>query len=478
MGSGKGVDFHDTFHALWAKAEGRKPSPLAPPPSKAHPADPAASEDTETAPKVVAPPAVPLTPEERKARLQAMKGSSRRGGKGGAGSGSSGSKKGKGPKKPRKWADSALTAEEVQALDAAAGAAGGSAGQAAVEEVSYSGDGTGSDVSKEWDVGAAHAEETGWWTSVTATSASWLGSLTGSTPLTQEAIAPAMDTLREHLLEKNVARDIAQELCDSVATSLVGVVPGTFTSVPALVRDALGAAIRRKLTARSSIDVLAAANAKAATGGASAAPYTIVFIGVNGVGKSTSLAKVVYYLKDNGKQVLIAACDTFRAGAVEQLKRHAKALKVPLFERGYEKDSAAVAAAAVKHGAETGHDVVVVDTAGRMQNNDKLMVELAALVDRVQPDLVLFVGEALVGNDGVDQLQAFHRALQDHSRSATPRGIDGIVLTKFDTIDDKVGASLSMVYRTGVPVVFVGTGQKHTNLRKLNVDAVVEALLA
>lgn len=121
----------------------------------------------------------------------------------------------------------------------------------------------------------------------------------------------------------------------------------------------------------------------------------------------------------------------------------------------------------------TDTDVVLIDTAGRMQNNKPLMKALAKLVNDNNPDLVLFVGEALVGNDGIDQLQLFNRAFQDYGSS---RSIDGIVLTKFDTIDNKVGAALSMVYLTGQPIVFVGTGQKYTHLNRLNVGDVVKAL--
>nr|KAF6404168.1 SRP receptor subunit alpha [Molossus molossus] len=124
-----------------------------------------------------------------------------------------------------------------------------------------------------------------------------------------------------------------------------------------------------------------------------------------------------------------------------------------------------------------GFDVVLVDTAGRMQDNAPLMTALAKLITVNTPDLVLFVGEALVGNEAVDQLVKFNRALADHSMAQTPRLIDGIVLTKFDTIDDKVGAAISMTYITSKPIVFVGTGQTYCDLRSLNAKAVVAALM-
>ncbi|KAK5984353.1 Signal recognition particle receptor subunit alpha, partial [Trichostrongylus colubriformis] len=213
-------------------------------------------------------------------------------------------------------------------------------------------------------------------------------------------------------------------------------------------------------------------------------PYVVVFCGVNGVGKSTNLAKITFWLNENNHRVLIAAGDTFRAGAVEQLRTHTKHLNalhpnsVQLFEQGYGKDSAGLAAAAIGIASERGIDVVLVDTAGRMQDNEPLMRELAKLIRVNEPDLVLFVGEALVGNEAVDQLVKFNQALADNATpGAAPRLIDGIVLTKFDTIDDKVGAAVSMAYITGQPIVFVGCGQTYSDLRNLNIGAVVSALL-
>lgn len=112
-----------------------------------------------------------------------------------------------------------------------------------------------------------------------------------------------------------------------------------------------------------------------------------------------------------------------------------------------------------------------------MQDNEPLMRALSKLITVNQPDLVLFVGEALVGNEAVDQLMKFNQALADFSNMEVPRLIDGIVLTKFDTIDDKVGACISMTYTTGQPIVFVGTGQTYTDMKNLNATAVVKALL-
>merc|ERR1719491_55282 len=276
-------------------------------------------------------------------------------------------------------------------------------------------------------------------------------------------------------MTKNVAAEVADKLADSVRTSMVGKKTDRFTSMSSTVKASLQDAIETQLTPKKSIDVLRAAMAAKNAGRV----YSVVFLGVNGVGKSTNLAKVAYHLKHKGGlNVLICACDTFRAGAVEQLKTHSRCLDVPLFERGYGKDPADIAKHAIQHARTNGHDVVLIDTAGRMQDNEPLMRAIAQLVAINTPDLVLFVGEALAGNDATDQVTKFNRALVDMSPDPRrPRGIDGMLLTKYDTVDDKVGSALSMVYVTGQPIVFVGTGQKYTHLRKMQAKEVVKTLL-
>lgn len=299
--------------------------------------------------------------------------------------------------------------------------------------------------------------------------------VTGNAQLSQSQLAPVLAVFQEGLMTKNVARDVAARVVESVGNRLAGTRTERFTSVGATVKDAITKSIEEILTPKKSIDVLKAALDSKAQGKV----YSIAFLGVNGVGKSTNLAKVAYFLKNKGGlKILLAACDTFRAGAVEQLRVHASNLSIDLFERGYGKDSAEIAKQALAQAKAGGYDVCLIDTAGRMQDNEPLMRAIAKLVAINTPDLVLFVGEALVGHDAVDQLSKFNRALIDYSfNPKDPRTIDGIILTKYDTVDDKVGAALSMVYVTGQPIVFVGTGQKYPNLRKLQVKEVVKALV-
>ncbi|XP_064595569.1 signal recognition particle receptor subunit alpha-like [Liolophura sinensis] len=311
-----------------------------------------------------------------------------------------------------------------------------------------------------------------------------LRNLVGSKTLTKEDLKPMLEKMKDHLIGKNVAAEIAQKLCDSVATKLEGRVLGTFSGISSTVKQTLNESCVQILSPKRRVDILR----DALESQKQRRPFVITFCGVNGVGKSTNLAKVAFWLVENGFRVLIAACDTFRAGAVEQLRTHTRKLnalhasggaqqKVQLYEKGYGKDSAGIAMEAINYARDSRIDVVLVDTAGRMQDNEPLMRALAKLIKVNQPDLVLFVGEALVGNEAVDQLTKFNQALADHSNMENPRLIDGIILTKFDTIDDKVGAAISMTYTTGQPIVFVGTGQTYTDLRNLNAKAVVSALL-
>ena len=298
-------------------------------------------------------------------------------------------------------------------------------------------------------------------------------SFTGNKEIIKEDIQPLMFEFKDALIRKNVAETISEQLCTSVCNSLVHTKTASFTTLSATVRENLSNTIERLLTPANYIDILRDALAAKAR----KSPYIIVFCGINGVGKSTSLAKVAYYLKTRGKlSIMIAACDTFRSGAIEQVRVHANTLEVPLFEQGYGKEPGLVAREAIKAARTQGIDVILVDTAGRMQHNEALMVPLANLVNINNPNAVLFVGEALVGNDGVDQLVTFNKALMEKTENG--RGVDGIILTKFDSVDDKVGAALSMVYSTGKPIVFIGVGERYPHLKKLNAKTVVKSLLA
>lgn len=373
----------------------------------------------------------------------------------------------------RFWAgENKVTRKNMDALDYSRKKAGGAESPEffAIERKTYGADSECE--SSEEEIVETKNNNSGWFSFLPKA----LQNFTGNRLLEEKDIEDALPYFRQHFSSKNVAEEVIDLLLASVRKNLLGTRTATLTSVHQTIKLAMRDSIVKLLTPKKTVDVLRLCMQARAEGRV----FSIVFLGINGVGKSTNLAKVAYHLKHKGGlNVLIAACDTFRAGAVEQLRTHARCLDVPLFERGYGKDAAAICREALVHAQHTGADVVLVDTAGRMQDNEPLMRALGKLIHMNNPDLILFVGEALVGNDAVDQLKKFNQALSDMtSHSPNPRLIDGILLTKFDTVDDKVGAALSMAYITGEPIVFVGTGQKYQNLKKLSPDAVVNALLS
>lgn len=295
----------------------------------------------------------------------------------------------------------------------------------------------------------------------------------GKSNVDREAIQPIIASVREKLLERNVTSEVVNLILGKVVESVVGTEVTSWESLSTVLERALEAAIIRLLSSVAKVDVLT--DVKEAK--ISRRPYVIAFIGVNGVGKSTSLSKLVYWLNQQNLSVMVAACDTFRAGAVEQLRTHCQRLGCALFERGYEKDPATIAQQAIQQAMRQGTDVVMIDTAGRMQDNEPLMRSLAKLLTMNKPDLTLFVGEALVGGDGVSQIVEFERRLLAFASSKRNRVIDGIFLSKFDTIDDKVGTALSLVYMSSVPILFVGVGQTYEDIRRFEAQTVARALL-
>jgi fused signal recognition particle receptor len=196
-------------------------------------------------------------------------------------------------------------------------------------------------------------------------------------------------------------------------------------------------------------------------------PVSIMMVGVNGTGKTTTSAKIAHRLKQNGHSVVLAAADTFRAGAIDQLANHAERLGVRCIRSQRGGDAAAVARDAFESAKARGEDVVIIDTAGRMQNKTNLMEELRKVHRVTRPHLVLFVADALAGNDAVVQAKEFQRMLS----------FDGAVLCKLDT-DAKGGAALSISHATGRPIVLAGVGQGYDDLRDFDPDWLLNSILS
>lgn len=194
-------------------------------------------------------------------------------------------------------------------------------------------------------------------------------------------------------------------------------------------------------------------------------PYVIAVIGVNGSGKTTSIAKLTHLFQKNGLKVVLAASDTFRAAAIQQLEEHANRLNTKLIKHDYNSDPAAVAFDAIKYAEAKDMDVVIIDTAGRLHSNTNLMRELEKVVRVCKPDIKIFVGESITGNDCVEQAKEFDRAV----------GIDAIILAKAD-VDEKGGAAISVSYVTKRPILYLGTGQTYDDLKEFDPRLIIESL--
>ncbi len=194
-------------------------------------------------------------------------------------------------------------------------------------------------------------------------------------------------------------------------------------------------------------------------------PVVVMFVGVNGTGKTTVIAKLAHLLRKNGLSSVLAASDTFRAGAIEQLEKHSVNLGIKLIKHQAGADPAAVSYDAVEHARARRKDVVLIDTAGRMQTNVNLMDEMKKIKKVSSPDLIVFVGDALAGNDAVEQAVRFDEAV----------GIDAAILSKIDA-DAKGGAALSITHSIGKPIIFVGTGQEYDDLYAFDAKWMVERL--
>ena len=195
-------------------------------------------------------------------------------------------------------------------------------------------------------------------------------------------------------------------------------------------------------------------------------PLKILFLGPNGAGKTTSIAKLANYFMKNDKTVILAAGDTFRAAAIDQIEEHAKKLGVKLIKHNYGSDPTAVAFDAVKAAEAKGIDVVLIDSAGRQDTNKNLLDELKKMQRVIKPDLKLYVGEAYTGQALLQQATEFNNKI----------GIDGFILTKIDT-DVKGGTAISLLYTLKKPIVFVGTGQRYEDLLEFKPEFIIDRIL-
>ena len=194
-------------------------------------------------------------------------------------------------------------------------------------------------------------------------------------------------------------------------------------------------------------------------------PYVIVFVGVNGSGKTTTIAKLANLFKENGLKPVLVAGDTFRAASIHQLEEHANNLNIKLIKQDYNSDPTAVAFDGKKYAEAHGYDVVLIDTAGRQHSNKNLIEEMKKIVRVIVPDLKVFIGEGITGNDCIEQIKEFNNAVE----------IDSIILSKVD-VDEKGGTAISVSYVSGKPILYIGTGQKYENLEKFNKNKIINEI--
>ena len=273
------------------------------------------------------------------------------------------------------------------------------------------------------------------------------------------------DTLWElemGLLEGDVAMEVASEVVDSVKNDLVGRKIKRSSDISEYTYDALRNAVAEiiDIPGKSMTEMIEEKKAQGE-------PLVVMFVGINGTGKTTTIGKLANYYLKKGYTPVIAASDTFRAGAIEQVTHHADNVGVKIIKHQKGSDPAAVAFDAVEHAKAQGKELVLIDTAGRMQTNTNLMDEMKKIKRVSNPDLVIFVGDALTGNDATQQAVKFNEAID----------IDGVILTKADA-DSKGGASLSIGYVIKKPIMFLGVGQGYDDIKEYDSEWMLNQLFS
>jgi len=280
--------------------------------------------------------------------------------------------------------------------------------------------------------------------------------------LTQEKLDILLQELKIELLKNDVAVFAAEKVCELVAKEVVGERVGRGTKTKDVLLDVIREAIFQILRTQETIDLLTLAQKKREKG----EPFVICFLGVNGTGKTTTIAKVAHLFLKNKFTAVAAAADTFRAGAIEQLSQHMERVGVKLIKHDYKADAASVAYDAIEHARAKHINVVLIDTAGRQVTDKNLMNELAKIVRINEPDLVIFVGDSLAGNDVLTQAEEFSKNVR----------VDASILTKLDA-DAKGGSALSIAYITKKPIIFIGTGQGYEDLQPFDPEWFVKKII-
>jgi len=283
-----------------------------------------------------------------------------------------------------------------------------------------------------------------------------------TTELKAESLKPILSEFKMSLVENDVAFPVAEKIGNDLEKRLAGVQVKRLDDRKKIVEENLRQVLLEVMLTNRKIDLLKMADEKRKK----KEPFILMFVGINGTGKTTTIAKVAQFFRDKSYSVVLAGADTYRAGSIEQLEEHGKRLGIRVIKSNYGGDPAAVAFDAVSHAKSHGINIVLIDTAGRMQTNQNLMNELVKVKRVVGPDLTVLTVDSLIGNDAVMQAEEFNKAV----------GIDTTILTKVDA-DVKGGSALSVTYVTQKPILFIGVGQTYKDLELFNPEKFVNMVL-
>ena len=284
----------------------------------------------------------------------------------------------------------------------------------------------------------------------------------GQKELSEKDLDESLFDLNVSLLESDVSQDVIDDLSKQLKHKLVGIKLQKDESAEQIISDALKDSFSNILSQAGSIDLIHEIKSKKQN---KEGPFKIVFLGINGTGKTTTVAKVANLVKKAGFSVVIAAADTHRAGAIEQISSHAEKLSIKVISQRYGADPSAVARDAVEYARKHYVDVVLIDTAGRMQTAKNLMDEIGKIVKVIKPDLKLFIGDSLSGNDTINQAKEFFSYTE----------FDGAILTKADA-DAKGGSVISISYITSKPIIYLGVGQGYDDIIMFNKNKFVDTI--
>jgi len=285
----------------------------------------------------------------------------------------------------------------------------------------------------------------------------------GQKSISKKEIDSIFDKLEISLMENDVAQEIVDKLTSKIKNEIQNLKLERSEDSEQVITTKLYSFLSDLfLSTNNKTDIIQSILEKKRS---KAGPYSIIFLGINGTGKTTTVAKFCKLLRDHGVSVALAAADTHRAGAIEQITHHGDNLNVKVITQRYGADPSAVARDALEHARKNYIDAVLIDTAGRMQTSKNLMEEVSKIIRVIKPDMKIFVGDSLAGNDTVNQAREFFEYTN----------YDGSILTKSDA-DSKGGAAISIAYLTHKPILYLGVGQGYDDLAEFDYDAFLDSI--